>query len=264
MTRRSLRIAPALLTLALFITCGCKSSAPAGRTACRAASDCPASWFCRSDGFCYDSPEPDGGARDGSVTDAGRDAASDAFVAPDAHVEGDASVVDAGCTSAASCDDGLFCTDDACDTATGVCSHAPHPCAEDTNPCTDGFACDESMDACVPAPAAAGTPCRASVDLCDVAETCDGTSTVCPPDRFADTTVICRGSRGECDQKEACTGTAPTCPADLPADDGTPCELRCGAETCSAGACVGGTSCSARDVCLCDDSFCGRAGTICP
>jgi hypothetical protein len=44
--------------------------------------------------------------------------------------------VPSGCTSDAECDDGIACTLDRCDLATGVCSHSP----VDTS-CAPGFAC---------------------------------------------------------------------------------------------------------------------------
>jgi hypothetical protein len=79
------------------------------------------------------------------------------------------------CRSDADCSDGLFCKDDHCDTATGVCSYTDHDCAdtlgctndscnEDTNVCDHiAVVCDDTLgctsDACVEGGGCSGTAC---------------------------------------------------------------------------------------------------------
>ena len=50
------------------------------------------------------------------------------------------------CIDATDCNDGLFCTDDAC--VSNVCQHTAHSCAPDSNLCTTE-SCDEDANACV-------------------------------------------------------------------------------------------------------------------
>lgn len=192
--------------------------------------------------------------------DAPRDAPS--LDAPTADAPSDE--VDAppsACTSAADCDDGLFCTTDVC--FEGACMHPPRTCPEDESRCTVGVACDEAMDACVPTLAAAGTLCREAVGPCDVEERCAAGLPDCPADGFAAPTVVCGASRDQCDAVEHCTGTMAACPADMPVADGTECDSRCGFETCMAGVCTGGLTCSPIQECLCD-TVCGARGSDCP
>ncbi len=50
------------------------------------------------------------------------------------------------CTTAATCDDGAYCTIDTC--STGACVNAARSCSSDSNPCTLPAFCDEEMDRC--------------------------------------------------------------------------------------------------------------------
>src|SRR5262249_5203856 len=91
------------------------------------------------------------------------------------------------CSSNSDCDDNNLCTQDLCDSTSGVCVHPPN----------------------------SSTPvCRASAGDCDVAESCTGSTPDCPVDAFQPSTFECRGSAGECDVAENCTGSTATCPSD--------------------------------------------------
>src|SRR5882672_9819753 len=75
------------------------------------------------------------------------------------------------------CDDGNACTTDACDEATGVCTHQDVVC-DDGNACTTD-SCDPATG-CTTTPVAAGTACDdantcTSDDVCDGAGLCVGT-----------------------------------------------------------------------------------------
>lgn len=218
---------------------------------------------CDGGGSTPDAPI-DAGGLDATMMDAPRADAStsDAPAPTDAATsDGGTDAVAPACTGAASCDDGLFCTDDAC--VAGTCTHTPRACPEDDNPCTTGAACDETRDACVPSLAPATVICRPSAGVCDLPELCTGSSPTCPADAFQNDAVTCRASTGDCDKSENCTGTSASCPTDLPAEDGTDCETRCGMEMCMGGVCMGGMTCSAGRVCLCDTA-CGLPGSDCP
>ena len=56
--------------------------------------------------------------------------------------------------------------------------------------------------------------CRAAPGECDVAEYCTSTSSVCPSDRFRDSSNVCRVAVGVCDATEYCSGASPDCPVD--------------------------------------------------
>lgn len=109
----------------------------------------------------------------------------------------------------------------------------------------------------------AGEVCRAAQGPCDREERCDGSSPDCPTDQLALAGTQCRLGGGPCDSPEACDGSSPLCPPDVQAPDGEPCDLRCGAETCSGGRCVGGVACRDGRVCGCDD-LCICDGCKCP
>jgi hypothetical protein len=140
--------------------------------------------------------------------------------------------------SDALCDDGVHCTNDACNGSSG-CSNTPSNAAcddgnvcngietcsatlgcqagsalvcNDNNPCTVD-SCNPSTG-CVYTPGNAGTVCRATTGACDVADVCDGVNAACPVDAVASSSMVCRASAGACDVAESCDGTAKDCPAD--------------------------------------------------
>src|SRR5205807_9713653 len=134
--------------------------------------------------------------------------------------------------------------------------------------------CGGSSTSCTHPAATAGTVCRAAAGPCDLDETCDGTTTTCPADVLAPSTVVCRPSAGECDPAENCTGTSAACPADDKSPAGTPCTDD--GNVCTTDACDGtNDACqhpagNAGAVCrpaagACDgDATCGGTGTTCP
>jgi len=98
-----------------------------------------------------------------------------------------------------SCDDNDACTDDVCDTNTGLCTHTPHDC-DDGNPCTID-SCD-SVLGCQHVNVADGTSCSDG-DACNGAETCQsGTCTAGAPVNCDDgdpcTTDNCDPQTGDC------------------------------------------------------------------
>ncbi|MDH5491923.1 MAG: hypothetical protein OEY14_08210 [Myxococcales bacterium] len=92
---------------------------------------------------------------------AGQPAGLDASLPPEGGVEGG---VDGGpdggpgCSSDASCDDGIACTTDSCDLGTGVCSNLPLDAAcDDGLPCTNDV-CDAVLGCVAPADHGACAP----------------------------------------------------------------------------------------------------------
>lgn len=115
----------------------------------------------------------DAGGRDagGDPQDAGgRDAGSDGGAC-----DGD----DCPCSDAQGCDDGLFCTIDACDD-TGQCAYEARSCAADDNACTLAPVCNEQSDACEEAfdetSLSSSEHCASSAS--DRCETCAGNGTM--------------------------------------------------------------------------------------
>ena len=142
------------------------------------------------------------------------------------------------------CDDGVACTRDTCDEATGGCFHVP-----DHGLC-DGGVCDPAAGGCVPGRLCPGgdADCQDGV-YCNGPEVCDRTTHICragvPP--ACDDGVAC--TVDGCD--EALSGCRHT-PADSFCDDGDFCN---GREQCAAGTgCVAGTpeSCDDGDPCTVD------------
>ncbi len=168
------------------------------------------------------------------------------------------------------CDDGEVCTVDACETATGACTHDPKaqdgaPCdadgdacsnsdscsgglckagaavvCEPAGPCAD-VACDGKTGACVVTPKADATPCTA-VDLCVVAGACaKGT---------------CLGTPKTCDDGEGCTqdscdSVTGVCKHDAAATQNKPCDAD--GSVCTVGDACDGGSCKAGPALSCDD-----------
>ena len=166
--------------------------------------------------------------------------------------------VDAGptlgsCTSAAQCDDGNFCTTDAC--TANACTHtaaANGTACDDGNSCTTGDAC--TAGACAGTSAADGTKCDDSLGC-----TSGGT---CSAGKCTGSTVVADGTA--CGTADGCVfSSGATCSAGVCA--GTP---DCGGAECVSSACNGntgacmpspaGTPCSTG---VCDGNFQCVAGT---
>jgi len=127
---------------------------------------------------------------------------------------------------ATSCADGNVCTDDACDSTSGACVHAPNKAScDDGNACTGGDVC--SGGSCKPG--------AAIPNCCTTNGQCD--------DGFACTTDTCASGK--------CVRTP------LPCDDG----LACTADICAAGTCSHAAIPSGSQVMLFQETFDdGKAG----
>lgn len=170
------------------------------------------------------------------------------------------------------CNDGLPCSEDTCNPATGNCDHPPKPantlCRASAGSCDveercDGIDLDCPADELLPS----ATACRAVQGPCDVAETCSGSSPDCPTNDFLPSTQVCRPAVDPCDETELCTGNGPNCPNDqqINCDDGEFCTL----DSCDPGVpglCVHDaqamefTACNNSDACTgldqCHDGTC--------
>ncbi len=217
---------------------------------------CPAGEYCDPEAGCApipvntDAGVPDAGVPDAAMLDAGiADAGSDANV-------------DAGCTSASQCDDGIGCTVDACDA--GDCTHTGDDASCGGGSCDPAGTDADPTTGCVPeGPCrgrAAGFVCRASRGACDVEETCDGTSIDCPTDAFESGT--CRPSAGTCDVAEVCTGVDPDCPADALLPSTTTC--RAASDVCDrAETCTGASATCPTDTFLPSSTTCRASTDLC-
>jgi hypothetical protein len=103
--------------------------------------------------------------------------------------------------SPAQCDDGLFCTDDACTPGVG-CTTTTHPCA-DTSLCTTD-SCDETANACLFDPVVCSDGDLCTTDACDPAS---GSPTAC-----LTTPVVCDdGDFCTLDACDPATGSTTAC-----------------------------------------------------
>jgi hypothetical protein len=118
------------------------------------------------------------------------------------------------------CNDGLFCTDDSCDPASG-CVTVPHVCNDNLTCTTD--TCNEETDGCDFTPVV----CQQDADLCTL-EACvegqgcqSGTPTSCPDDTdLCNGTPACDPTTGQCDPTGG--GDPVTCPDDADLCNGIP------------------------------------------
>ncbi|EQC30629.1 hypothetical protein SDRG_11684 [Saprolegnia diclina VS20] len=108
--------------------------------------------------------------------------------------------------------------------------------------------------------------CRTADGACDVAETCTGSSSSCPANKYATTSVpctgksnggecdaqdycdgnggcadkyqsstfVCRAAKGECDVAETCSGTSGACPTNAFKSSSVPCTGTCNGNPCDA------------------------------
>ncbi len=187
-----------------------------------------------------------------------------------------------GCQAgtAPDCDDGVACTDDACNETTDSCDHV----ANDAN-CDDGLYCNgaETCDALLGCQAGTAPDCDDGVACTD--DSCNETTDSCDNianDANCDDGAFCNGAE-TCDALLGCqAGTAPNC------DDGVPCtddscnettdtcdnlanDANCddgafcnGAETCDALlGCQAGTAPNCDDGIPCTDDSCNETTDTC-
>ena len=165
------------------------------------------------------------------------------------------------CATTADCDDEDPCTKDTC-AADGLCAHSPNPC-DDVNPCT--------VDGCSPA-----TGCTHAPDPCDDGDAC--TDDACDPgtgcqhaaancdDADPCTVDGCDPSSGcvsltvTCQGGAACLPSAPcTCTADAECDDGA----QCTDDACDPGSGVCVYELGGPDGSACDDGDPCTVGDTC-
>ncbi|MBI5500229.1 MAG: putative metal-binding motif-containing protein [Deltaproteobacteria bacterium] len=141
----------------------------------------------------------------------------------------------AGCQrgTPVNCSDGVTCTDDLCDSATGGCSHTPNPTrCDDARFCNGPEVCDPAVG-CVSGAAPAcddGIPC--TLDHCDVAtDSCTSSAddASCNDGQFCNGPEVCNPATG------CLAGTPPVC------DDG----LGCTSDSCDAAGAGGAGACTA-------------------
>jgi hypothetical protein len=142
-----------------------------------------------------------------------------------------------GCTVDTDCDDGVGCTDDSCDVATGNCVYTP-----DDALCDDGQFCN-------------------GAESCDTMLDCQAGSDPCPGELCQEGADICVGclADADCDDGAYCNG-AETCVAEI-CQSGTPVGCNDGVG-CTDDSCNEATdSCDnvANDGLCADGSFCNGA-----
>jgi len=164
------------------------------------------------------------------------------------------------------CGDGNPCTADACDPATGLCSHAPESAGTVCGDLSSGV-CDapdlcDGAGVCQTNHVADGTECGAVNDDCENPDTCQ--NGICQDNGVKAAGTLCGdGPAGPCNGADTCNGSG-SCQPNLAAD-GTPCgDSSSGAcdnaDTCDgAGACgsnhlAGGTPCDDAEACTTADS----------
>ena len=180
--------------------------------------------------------------------DVERDAGPDAE--PDAELDAEPDVSEPECTEddATACDDGIECTVDSCDLATGTCAHEV-----DDTACHNGLYCDGIETCNLLIGCVEGDPvvCDDGVDC--TADACDEETDSCgavTDDTACDNGVFCDGAE-VCDPVEGCGEGAP-----IACDDG----VECTADSCDeeadacafvpeASACDNGLFCDGAETC---------------
>lgn len=175
------------------------------------------------------------------------------------------------------CDDGVGCTVDACDTANDVCTHVPdHGLCDDGLSCTGTETCD-LVDGCLqgtPVVCDDGIPC--TTNLC-VEQSGGHTCAAVPDDSACDNGLFCDGEE-TCSATAGCQqGVPPVCTGDefcseshqdcvacesaADCDDGSFCN---GQEVCDQnGDCQTGTPPSCDDGVDCTVDECNDVGGVC-
>lgn len=154
------------------------------------------------------------------------------------------------------CDDGQFCTTgDVC--TAGQCGGGARSCDSASDQCNTGV-CDETADACVPAPRANGTSCEDGL-FCTINDSC--VAGACTGGGIRE----CSASGGSC-RSGVCDEASRSCTGD-PVPDGTSCEdgLYCTVnDSCLAGNCAPGAprSCSTLDN-ACNTGTCNETVRLC-
>lgn len=152
------------------------------------------------------------------------------------------------------CNDNNRCTDDSCDSHTGLCAHTPAPAGQSCG-ATSGDVCDltdrcDGAGTCVVNQVADGTPCSEVDSECDLQDTCQGG--VCTDNGVVAAGVACGDSGfGSCDASDTCNGFGLCDAHHLP--DGTACG-DAGSQCVNADACLDG---------ICHDNGFPAAGTVC-
>ena len=144
----------------------------------------------------------------------------------------------------AACDDGDACTiGDACQS--GACVGGEAKACEDDNECTDNV-CDSATGLCSNPPVADNTVCDDG-DLCSANDTCQsgtctaGDAVTCQASDQCHVAGVCDSATGQCSDPNAPNGTA--------CDDGN---AATGDDSCQNGQCMGlGCTCNSTDAC-CD------------
>jgi hypothetical protein len=165
-------------------------------------------------------------------------------------------------------DDGNECTSDLCDPETGLVTHDPlafgTPCGDPTNTeCNLADTCDGAgncQDNIQPAGTACGDPDSSE---CDAPDECDGAGT-CEPNFEPPDTACGDPSDTDCTDPDTCDGFG-TCQAnDAPngtdCDDGQYCNE---GETCTDGACTGGSPLDCDDGIECTTDTCNEDTNQC-
>jgi hypothetical protein len=176
------------------------------------------------------------------------------------------------------CDDGVGCTDDACDEETDACGFAPdHESCQDGEYCNGPESCDVVLG-CIDGDAIDCNDLVAcTVDACNESlDTCDHT----PDDAPCGNGVFCDGEE-QCDEQLGCVdGPAVMCPSDgvactvdacdedTNACESTPNNMACGnGQFCTEDGCIAGASCSVLDGVLnnpsCDDGLGCNGEEVC-
>ena len=164
--------------------------------------------------------------------------------------------------------DGIQCTDDVCNTATG---QVTHPSSAVNTPCgnAQNFQCDkpDSCDGaghCLARLEPAGTPCGSSTNTeCNGADTCDGAG-VCVTNIRSAGTPCGDHSDTACDNPDTCNGLG-TCvvnnePNGLACSDALFCTV---GERCSTAVCTGGTPRDCADLLTCTTDSCNEGTGRC-
>ncbi|MEZ4266339.1 MAG: hypothetical protein R3F39_08160 [Myxococcota bacterium] len=164
------------------------------------------------------------------------------------------------------CADQNPCSIDACDPATGLCTHQPDPRAacDDGDPCTAADSCATGVCGGAALPCDDGDPCTS--DACDpqtgacVATALNGGAcddgSLCTDDD-ACVAGVCTGEATDCDDGDPCTTDSCSVSAGClhevwtgECDDGDPCTT---ADQCAAGVCAGAALDCSDDVACTED-----------
>jgi hypothetical protein len=125
--------------------------------------------------------------------------------------------------TAVNCDDGIYCTTDSCNPATGACTNAPNNAfCDDGKACNGVETCDPTQD-CVP-----GTPIQCADSVACTFDVCDEQTGACshvPNNGFCDDGKLCNG-------QETCTpsGCQPAAAPYVCPSDG----IKCTTEVCDS------------------------------